>query len=170
MNPDKKIIIDELLERVNSSPFVLVVEYTGMTVPQFSELRNRLAATGAECHVAKNTYMKKALAEAGLPDTGDSLVGQTAFITGESDVAAAAKVLKTFEKEFQKPAIKLGILDGDLLDEAQVKAIAELPSREVLLATLLGVINAPATKLVRTLNEPGASLARVIQAKFNPEG
>jgi large subunit ribosomal protein L10 len=170
MNPDKKIIIDELLERVNASPFVLVVEYTGMTVPQFSELRNRLAATGAECHVAKNTYMKKALAEAGLPDTGDSLVGQTAFVTGESDVAAAAKVLKSFEKEFQKPAIKLGILDGQILDEAQVKAIADLPSREVLLATLLGVINAPASKLVRTINEPAASLARVIQAKFNPEG
>lgn len=169
MNPDKKIIIDELLERVNNSPFVLVVEYTGLTVPQFSELRTRLSATGAECHVAKNTYMKKAFAEAGLPDTGDALVGQTAFVTGSEDVAAAAKVLKTFEKEFQKPQIKLGILDGDILDENQVKAIADLPSREVLLATLLGVINAPATKLVRTINEPGSSLARVIQAKFNPD-
>jgi len=170
MNPDKKIILDELLQRVNSSPFVLVVEYTGMTVPQFSELRNRLAATGAECHVAKNTYMRKALAEAGLPDTGDKLVGQTAFVTGESDVAAAAKVLKTFEKEFQKPAIKLGILDGSILDENQVKAIADLPSREVMLATLLATINAPAAQLVRTINEPAASLARVIHAKFNPEG
>lgn len=170
MNPDKKIIIDDLLERLNASPFVLVVEYTGLTVPQFSELRNRLRSTGAECHVAKNTYMKKALAEAGLPDTGDQLAGQTAFVTGEEDVAAAAKVLKTFEKEFKKPAIKMGILDGALLDEAQVKAIAELPSREVMLATLLGVINAPATKLVRTINEPGSSLARVLQAKFNPEG
>lgn len=170
MNPDKKIIIDDLLERVNGSPFLLVVEYTGMTVPEFSELRNRLTANGAECHVAKNTYMKKALAEAGLPDTGDQLVGQTAFVTGAEDVAAAAKVLKTFEKEFKKPTIKLGILDGAILDEAQVKAIAELPSREVMLATLLGVINAPATKLVRTINEPGSSLARVLQAKFNPEG
>ena len=169
MNPDKKIIIDELLDRVNASPFVLVVEYTGMTVPEFSELRTRLSASGAECHVAKNTYMKKALAEAGLPDTGDALMGQTAFVTGPEDVAAAAKVLKTFEKEFEKPKIKLGILDGDILDEAQVKAIAELPSREVMLATLLGVINAPASKLVRTLNEPGASLARVIQAKFPSE-
>jgi len=170
MNPDKKIILGELLERVNSSPFVLVVEYTGMTVPEFSELRNRLADNGAECHVAKNTYMKKALIEAGLPDTGDKLVGQTAFVTGESDVAAAAKVLKSFEKEFKKPAIKLGILDGDILDEAQVKAIADLPSREVLLATLLATINAPATQLVRTVNEPAASLARVIQAKFKTEG
>lgn len=170
MNPDKKIIIDSLLERINSSPFVLVVEYTGMTVPQFSELRTRLANTGAECHVAKNTYMKKAFAEAGLPDTGDTLVGQTAFVTGESDVAAAAKVLKNFESEFKKPAIKMGVLDGDLLDEAQVKAIAELPAREVLLAKLLGTINAPASKLVRTLNEPAASLARVIQAKYNNQG
>ncbi len=169
MNPDKKIIIDELLERVNASPFVLVVEYTGMTVPQFSELRTRLSAAGAECHVAKNTYMKKAFAEAGLPDTGDALVGQTAFVTGESDVAAAAKVLKSFEKEFQKPAIKLGVLDGDILDEAQVKAIADLPSREVLLATLLATINAPASQLVRTINEPASSLARVIQAKFKTE-
>ncbi len=169
MNPDKKIIIDGLLERVNASPFVLVIDYTGMTVPHFSELRNRLVATGAECHVAKNTYMRKALAEAGLPDPGDQLTGQTAFITGEQDVAAAAKVLKNFEKEFKKPGIKLGILDGLLLGEEQVKAIAELPPREVLLAQLLGVINAPATKLLRTLNEPGASLARVIKAKFNPD-
>ena len=169
MNPDKKIILDELLERVNGSPFVLVVEYTGMTVPEFSELRTRLADNGAECHVAKNTYMKKALIEAGLPDTGDKLVGQTAFVTGEADVAAAAKVLKSFEKEFKKPAIKLGILDGDILDEAQVKAIAELPAREVLLAQLLATINAPATKVARVLNEPGASLARVIKAKFDGE-
>jgi len=169
MNPDKRIIIDELLERVNASPFVLVVDYNGMTVPQFSELRERLAQSGAQCHVAKNTYMKKVFAEAGLPDTGEQLVGQTAFVTGEEDVAAAAKVLKNFEKEFQKPGIKLGILDGKLLDESQVKAIADLPSREVLLATLLGVINAPASKLVRTLNEPASALARVIQAKYPNE-
>lgn len=170
MNPDKEIIIKGLLERLNASPYLLVVEYTGMTVPQFSELRTRLSSAGAECHVAKNTYMKKALAEAGMPDTGDALAGQTAFVTGESDVAAAAKVLKNFQSEFKKPAIKIGLLDGALLDEDQVKAIAELPSREVLLATLLGTINAPAAKLVRTINEPAASLARVIQAKFNPQG
>lgn len=169
MNPDKKIILDELLERVNSSPFVLVVEYTGMSVPEFSELRTRLGSAGAECHVAKNSFMKKAFVEAGLPDPGEQLVGQTAFITGEEDVAAAAKVLKSFEKEFKKPAIKLGVLDGDLLDEAQVKAIADLPSREVLLGMLLGTINAPATKLLRTINEPAGSLARVIQAKFKSE-
>ncbi|MBT8043674.1 MAG: 50S ribosomal protein L10, partial [Verrucomicrobiae bacterium] len=70
-----------------------------------------------------------------------------------------------FVKEFKKPEVKTGILDGDILDAAQITALADLPSREVLLAQLLGVINAPASKLVRTINEPAASLARVIKAK-----
>lgn len=165
MNPDKQIIIDQLLERVNASPFVLVVEYTGMTVPQFSELRNRLSEGGAECHVAKNTHMKRALTDAGLPDISGSLSGQTAFVTGEEDVCAAAKAIANFSKEFKLPEIKGGVLDGNVIDAEQIKALAKLPAREVLLAQLLGVINAPATKLLRTINEPGASLARVIKAK-----
>lgn len=165
MNPDKKYIIDELFERVNSSPYVLVVDYTGMTVPEFNELRSRLNENGSECHVAKNTYMRKALENAELPDISEHLLGQTAFVTGESDVCGAAKTIKNFVKEFKKPEIKTGILDGDILDVAQVTALADLPSREVLLATLLGTINAPATQLARVLNEPAASLARVIKAK-----
>jgi len=165
MNPDKKYIIDELFERVNTSPFVLVVDYTGMTVPEFDELRTDLTENGAECHVAKNSYMRKALENAGLPDISSELLGQTAFITGESDVCAAAKVVKTFGKKAKKLAVKTGILDGDVLDVAQVNALAELPSRDVLLATLLSVINAPATQLVRVINEPATSVARVIKAK-----
>jgi large subunit ribosomal protein L10 len=158
MNPDKKVIIDALLEKVNSSPYVLVVDYTGMTVPQFSELRNRLGAAGAECHVAKNTYMKKALAEAGRPDLGDSLVGQTAFVTGESEVFAAAKAIKNFEKEFKKPEMKVGILGDAVLDADKLKAIAEIPSREAVLSQLLA-----------TILEPSTRIARVIQKKFNPD-
>ncbi|MDA7517615.1 50S ribosomal protein L10 [Akkermansiaceae bacterium] len=169
MNPDKKYILDEIKERVDVSPFVLVVDYTGTTVPEFDELRNRLSENGAECHVAKNSFMKRVLADAGLPDLGESLNGQTAFVTGDTDVCAVAKVVANFEKEFKKPEIKAGILDGEVLDEAQVKALAALPARDVLLAQLLSTINAPAAQLVRTLNEPAASLARVIKAKFNEE-
>ena len=165
MNPDKQIIIDQLLERVNQSSFVLVVDYNGMTVPQFGELRNRLADGGAECHVAKNTHMKRVLSDAGMPDIGEDLVGQTAFVTGESDVCATAKTIKNFAKEFKLPAFKSGVLDGEALDADQIKTLADLPPRDVLLGQLLGVINAPATKLLRTINEPGASLARVIKAK-----
>jgi large subunit ribosomal protein L10 len=169
MNPDKKIIVDELLARVNGSPFLLVIEYTGMTVPQFSELRNRLREGGAECHVAKNTHMKRVLAEAGMPEMDEVLSGQTAFVTGESDVCGAAKVVKNFAKEFERPAVKGGLLDGEILDKAQVAALADLPPREVLLGILLGVINQPATMLARVLNEPGASLARVVKAKHEGE-
>jgi large subunit ribosomal protein L10 len=158
MNPDKKVIIDGLLAKVNASPYVLVVDYTGMTVPQFSELRNRLGAAGAECHVAKNTYVKKALSEAGLPDIGESLVGQTAFVTGDSEVFAAAKAIKNFEKEFKKPEMKAGILDGAVLTADKLQAIADIPSREAVLSQLLA-----------TILEPSTRIARVIQKKFNPD-
>jgi len=159
MNPDKQIIINSLLARVNDSPYVIVIDYTGLTVPQFSELRNRLGDNGAKCTVAKNSYMRKALTEAGLPDVGADLVGQTAFVTGNSEVFSAAKVLKNFEKEFKKPEMKVGILDGAVLTGDKLQSIADIPSREAILS-----------KLLATINEPGARIARIIQTKFNPEG
>ena len=169
MNPDKKIIVDELLVRINASPFMLVVDYTGMSVLHFSELRSRLQEGGAECHVAKNSHMKRVLEAAGLPGMDEALSGQTAFITGEQDVCGAAKAVKTFAKEFQRPTFKAGLLDGEILDESQVKALADLPPRDVLLATLLNVINLPATMLARVINEPGTSLARVVKARHEGE-
>lgn len=158
MNPDKKIIIDALQEQVNNSPYVIVIDYTGMTVPQFSELRNRLTAAGAECHVAKNTYLRQAMAEAGLPDISESLVGQTAFISGQSEIFAAAKAISNFEKEFKKPSMKVGVLGGQILDSEKLKAISSIISRESVLSQLLG-----------TINEPGSRIARIIKKKFNPE-
>ena len=166
MQIEKQIIIDEILERINSSPYTLVAEYTGMTVPQFSDLRERLAATGAEIHVSKNALAKRAAETAGLPEAiGAELSGQNALVTGEQDVCAAAKVLKDFYKECEKPTVKIGSLDGDLLDAEQIDALASLPPMEVLQAQLLGVLLQPATKLVRVLNEPATALARVFAAK-----
>jgi large subunit ribosomal protein L10 len=137
-----------------------------LTVDKFAELRKRLRACDAEIHVFKNNLVKKAAERAGLPEgLGDVLVGQTAVVTGAQDVCAAAKVMKNFTDEFKKPEIKGGVLDGALLNPAGIQALADLPSREVLLATLLGVLQAPASKLVRTLSEPAASLARLLQAK-----
>jgi large subunit ribosomal protein L10 len=158
MNPDKQIIINGLLSRVNESPYVIVIDYTGLTVPQFSELRNRLDDNGAKCTVAKNSYMRKALSEAGLPDVGADLVGQTAFVTGNAEVFSAAKVLKNFEKEFKKPEMKVGILGTDILDSAKLKMLADIPSREAVLSQLLGLINEPATRI-----------ARILLEKFDPE-
>ncbi|MES2996313.1 MAG: 50S ribosomal protein L10 [Verrucomicrobiota bacterium] len=159
MNPDKKIIIDGLLERVNASPYVIVIDYTGLTVTQFTELRNRLGAGGANCTVAKNSYMRKALTEAGLPDISEGLVGQTAFVMGESEILAAAKVIKNFEKEFKKPEMKVGLLGDSVLDTKKLQAIADIPSREAVLSQLLG-----------TILEPASMLARVVKNKFDPDG
>ncbi len=170
-NLDKTTIIDAILDDINQSPFVIVTEYTGITVDQFSELRKRLRATGSKCQVAKNTFVREALRSAEAPsEIEDSLKGQTAIVTGDQDICAAAKVLKDFAKEFQKPALKSGILDGKFISESDIKGLADLPPRPVLLATLLGVLSAPGSKLVRTLNEPGASLARLLQAKASKEG
>jgi len=114
--------------------------------------------------------LRLAIKELELPELNGALTGQTAMVTGPSDVCAAAKALKTFQAEFTKPELRAGILDNAVLSADQVKALAELPSREVLQAQLLGLLLSPATKLVRTLNEPGASLARLLQAKATQDG
>jgi large subunit ribosomal protein L10 len=169
MKEEKTILIEHLLEKVKASPFMFVVDYTGLTVDKFEELRKRLRGAGAELHVFKNTLVKKAAERAGYPDEiGTVLTGQSAVVTGEKDVCAAAKVMKTFSDEFAKPAMKGGVMDGKYLDPAGIKVLADLPSREVLYATLLGLLQTPAQQLVRLLNEPAASLARVLQAKAEP--
>ena len=165
MNALKEVIVSDILAKVNASPFLLVVDYTGMTVAQFADLRASLAESKAEVHVVKNSFVKKAVSDAGLPDIAESLVGQTAMVTGETDICGAAKALKDFKEKTEKGAAKVGILDGKILDESQVDALASLPSREELLSKLLATFQAPASQLVRTLNEPGASLARVLAAK-----
>ncbi len=177
MNNDKQIIIDDILGKINSSPFVIVTDYTGITVTQFSELRKRLREAGSSCQVAKNSFVKRALREVDAPtEIDDTLKGQTAIVTGDADICAAAKVLNKFVDEFKKPTVKSGILEGRYLSASDVAGLADLPPKEVLIAKLLGILqqpganlvrlmNQPATQLVRVLNEPGASLTRVLQAK-----
>ena len=165
MRPEKSTIVADVQAKLKNSPFLLIADYSGMQVKHFEELRTRLSAVNAEIHVVKNSFIKRAARDLGLPELNGALAGQTAMVTGESDICAAAKVLKTFVAEFTKPPVKAGILDNAILSADQVQALADLPSKEVLQATLLGVLLAPATKLVRVLNEPGASLARVLKAK-----
>ena len=93
------------------------------------------------------------------------MTGQTAIVTGEKDVAPVAKILKTFATEFKIAALKIGIVERAILPSKDVEAMADLPSREILLAQLLGLLLSPATKLVRLLNEPASSLARLLNAK-----
>jgi large subunit ribosomal protein L10 len=170
MRPEKASIVSDLAEKLNRSPFVLVTDYQRMKVDQFGDLRNRLAPAGAEVRVVKNSFLKRAMIGSGLPDVADKLSGQTAIVMGQKDVAPVAKILKTFAAEFKVAALKIGVIDKSILSAQEIEALADLPSREVLLAQLLGLLMSPATKLVRLLNEPGASLARLLNAKAQKEG
>ena len=116
-------------------------------------------------HVIKNSFLKRAIADSGLPDLGDKLTGQTAIVTGNKDVAPVAKILKTFAAEFKIATLKIGIVDRAILPSKDVETMADLPSREVLLSQLLGLLLSPATRFVRLLNEPASSLARLLNAK-----
>jgi large subunit ribosomal protein L10 len=170
MRPEKTLIVADVREKLKSSPYLLVVDYTGMKVPHFEELRTRLAGVGSRIGVVRNTFLKIAAQELKMPELEGSLTGQTAMVTGEADICAAAKVLKTFHAEFQKPTVRGGVLDNSALTTAQVAELADLPSKEVLQSKLLGLLQTPATQFVRVLNEPGASLARVLQAKADAAG
>jgi large subunit ribosomal protein L10 len=165
MRPEKASIVSDLSEKLNRSPFLLVTDYQRMKVDQFGELRNRLAPAGAEVRVVKNSFLKRAMADSGMPDVADKLTGQTAIVMGENDVAPVAKILKMFAAEFKIATLKIGVVDKAILSTSDVEALAELPAREILLAQLLGLLQAPATRLVRILNEPAAAFARLLAAK-----
>ena len=170
MRPEKASIVSDLSEKLKRSPFVLVTDYQHMKVGDFGELRDRLAPTGAEVHVVKNNFLKRAMSESGFADVSEKLIGQTAVVTGEKDVAPVAKVLKTFATEFKVAVLKIGLVDRAVLSTAELEQLADLPPRDVLLAQLLGLFLAPATRLVRVLNEPGSALARLLKAKAEKEG
>jgi large subunit ribosomal protein L10 len=164
MRAEKKLLTNEYAVRLNASPFFIVVDYTGLKVKPLTELRKRLGGAGAEMHVVKNSVFRLAAKEAGV-DLGPALDGQLAVITGKKDVSAAAKVVKTFAAEFEKPKIKFGYLDSQRLEPETIKALADLPSLDVLRGKLMGLLNTPATRLAALLNTPASQLARVLKAK-----
>jgi len=165
MRPEKANIVSDLSEELKESSFVLVADYQHMKVDDFSELRKRLAGAGAEIHVVKNSFLKRAMADSGFPAGEGKLTGQTAVVTGKKDVAPVAKAFKTFVTEFKKAMLKLGFIDRAAVSTAELEALADLPPENALRAQLLGLLLSPATKLVRVLNEPGSSLARLLNAK-----
>lgn len=168
MRPEKQILTKEYVQRLNASPFFLVVNYTGLKVGQMTDLRKRLHKAAAELHVVKNSVFRLAAQEAQIGDLNGALAGQLAVVTGQKDISAAAKVLKTFAAEFEKPKLQFGFLGNQRLDQAQLLALADLPSLEVLRGRVLGALQAPAAALVRLLATPATQLARVLQTRSAP--
>jgi large subunit ribosomal protein L10 len=165
MRAEKQNISAEYVSRLNSSPFFIVVNYQGLKVGPITELRKRLTKAGAEMHVVKNSLFRIAAKEAGVADLTGTLAGQLAVVTGRKDVSTAAKVIKTFSSEFDRPKIKFGYLNNQRLENKDLLMLADLPSLEVLRSKLLGLLSTPATRLVQLLNTPATQLARVLKAK-----
>lgn len=143
---------------------VWVVDYRGLTVKESQELRRSIRDAGAVMKVHKNTLMQIALKEMGMPEMDQVLSGPSAFVFAEGDPVASAKAIRDFAKENETLVIKGGIMDGGFVDAAAVEKIAALPSREELIAKLIGSLQNPMSQIVRVLNGPAEQLVRTIGA------
>ena len=163
----EKIQIGGIVESLLKDRPAILISYQGLTANVANEFRGVLAALNAECHVVKNTLVKKAAAKLGLKALEDAALDHdTALVSGDCDPVALAKAVRDFVKGKGKEIVKVkyGVLDGNLLSAADVDALADLPSREVLLAQLLGLLQAPGSQLVRVLNAKIASVVYVLDA------
>lgn len=143
---------EQIREIFDSSDVVLLTNFQGLTVAEISELRDQLRAAGVRYTVCKNTLINVVAQEKGIEGLAPYLKGNTALATG-TDPAASAKILFGFGEEHENLEIKGGILGTQVIDAAGVKALQDMPSREVLIARTVGVISAPLTGLVRTLDQ-----------------
>jgi large subunit ribosomal protein L10 len=165
MNRDQKqAFVDELQAKLSDASAFYLTDFTGMNVKQMTEFRSRLRRQGVEYVVVKNTLARRALTELELPDIASFFTGATGMVIGP-DPVAAAKLLSDFAREFDnKPAIKLGIVDRREVAPDQVKRLAELPSKEVLLAQIAGGLQAPMARLAGGMQNLVAGLARAVDA------
>ena len=161
--PEKVAVVEEIADRFRGSSASVVTEYRGLTMSQLTTLRRSLG-DGATYRVAKNTLVKRAASDAGVQGLDDLLVGPTAiaFITGE--IVDAAKALRDFSKTNQALVIKGGFMDGRPLTVAEVNKLADLESREVLLAKLAGAMKANLSKAAALFAAPASQVARMTQA------
>jgi large subunit ribosomal protein L10 len=160
----KKELVEQYDAWLKESKALVLAAYTGLNMPAMDELRAKVRETGAEFHVIKNRLGKRVFEEAGIEFPEDLFTGSTAFGIAFEDAPGIAKVIKDFGKDQPALKIKAGFMDDRLLTAEEVIALAELPPLDVVRGQLLGVISAPASKLARTLAEPGRSLAQVIKA------
>lgn len=160
----KSELVATLHDVFKDTGVVVVAHYSGLTVAQMTDYRTRVKAAGGQVKVAKNRLAKLALQDTQASEIANLFKGPTC-IAYSQDPIAAAKVAVGYAKENDKLVILGGAMGNTVLDANAVKALAELPSLDELRAKLLGLLSAPATKIARTVKEPGAQLARVIQAK-----
>ena len=159
MRAEKQYLISEVESHLNKSDYVILTNFSKVTVADVAELRARLAPEKAEFHVVKNSSFRVAAKALGLPEVDNALAGQTAIVVGGTNPAGVAKVLKKFVEEKQKLEVKVGILERKVMSAGELAAIADLPSFDVLRAQFLSL-----------LTEHGAAFVRVLDAKIKASG
>ena len=162
----KQQTVTTLAEQVAKSQTIYVTDFTGLNVAHITDLRRRLRAVGVEYVVVKNTLARRALSERQLKDGGLEafLAGPTALVLAGADPVGAAKVLTDFAKEFEKPSVKVGLVEGKPITQAQVKSLAALPSKTQLLAQLGGVLQSPMAGFLGVLNGLMYSMVGALEA------
>ena len=160
----KNEVIDQYKEWLKNSQSVILVEYIGATMKDMENIRAQVRESGGEFHVVKNTLVKLALEASEYPIPEGLLEKSTAATFAFSDPAGTAKALSEAAKGLDAIQVKGGYMGTEFIDQARVKALADLPPLPVVRGQLLGVLQAPASKLVRTVAEPARSLASVFRA------
>ena len=164
MRAEKTAIANEIQERLEEAEFFILADYQGLTVSQTELLRKQLGQTNARMMVVRNRQFVHVAKRLSVDGLGDRVLGPTAMFYGAGDMVETSKVLKSFMKANEKPAIKLGSIQGKVVSAAEVEQIADLPSREQMLGTLVGTVAAPMTQLVGVINQKLSSLIYVLKA------
>ncbi len=168
--PEKVAVVNEVRQRLESSDAVLLTEYRGMSMKALSDLRKQLRPVGGEFKVFKNTLVKFAAAAAGITGVDDILVGPTAIAFVNGDAAAAAKLLRDAARTNPNLIVKGGLLGNRLLSASEVTALADLPSRDVLLSQIAGLFEAPAAQFASLLEAVPRSFAYGLSALIEKNG
>lgn len=160
---DKKAVVEQVSSALSDAQTAIVAEYRGLTVGKMTRLRREAREAGVYLQVVKNTLARRAVKGSDFECLDEHFLGPLALAASE-DPVAAAKVLSKFEKANDAFSIKIGAMSGNLLSLEEINALAKLPGREELLATLLGTMQAPITKFVQTLNEIPSKFVRTLSA------
>ncbi|MDR2196807.1 MAG: 50S ribosomal protein L10 [Coriobacteriales bacterium] len=163
-NQAKRQQVERIKDEISAAEVIWVVDYRGLTVKATEELRGIIRAEGALLKVYKNSFTELALADLGYPSLGAVLEGPSAFVFANGDPVASAKALRTYAKSNPNLEIKGGLLNKSVVSADQVLAIASLPSREELIAKLLGTIKNPLSGIVQVLNGPTSQFVRTVNA------
>jgi large subunit ribosomal protein L10 len=160
----KNELVAQYTGLMDRSEGLIVTEYSGLNMKQIDELRGKVREAGGEFHIVKNTLSQVAFKDAGYPVSESMFQGSTAIVFAFKDAAGMAKIISDYSRTVDIVKIKGGYLGHSVMNSDQVKTLSELPPLPVIRAQLLGVLQAPAGKLVRTLAEPARSLAAVLKA------